>query len=153
MKKILASILIAIPLLALTVPFAMADDAATETGIGDAATQAKIKDASSFNVFDILSPDEESEKKTLDAVLQDAADKGTSPAGAIILKAINILMLLIGTFAFVLIIIGGFMFVTSNGDEPSIDRAKALLTQSVIGLVIAFFSYLIVYFIQSFFYP
>jgi hypothetical protein len=150
MKKLIATFLILLPLLALTAPTVFADN--TETSTEDKAkAEAVIKDSSSFDVFDILTPEKEDESTSRDIITQAEAE-GTSPVGIIILKAINILMLTIGTFAFVLIIIGGFMFATSGGDEPKIDRAKAILTQSIMGLIIAFGSYMIVYFIQSFFY-
>lgn len=147
MKKIIASLLILLPLLTLAAPISFAETDTEE----ERNTEAMIKDASSFDVFDILTPESDDET-TAGEIVADAEEAGTSPIGLIILKAINIMMLTIGTFAFVLIIIGGFMFATSGGDEPQIDRAKAILTQAIVGLVMAFGSYMIVYFIQSFFY-
>lgn len=115
---------------------------------------AQIKDSSSFDVFDIFSPEEpeDGDEITESDILSEAEAAGTSPAGIIILRAINILSLLIGTFAFVMIIIGGFMFATAGGEESKVDRGKAILLQSIFGLIIAFLSYMIVTFIQSFFY-
>jgi hypothetical protein len=137
MKRLLASLLILLSLTIVSTPLAFAEE----------DNSANIKDSSSFDVFDIFSLED---GITEDDVLTDAGE--TSPAGALILKAINILTLLIGTFAFIMIIIGGFMFATAGGEENKVDRGKAIITQSIFGLIIAFFSYMIVVFIQSFFY-
>lgn len=168
MKRILAILLLTLPLFATSAPFAMADDttaattadATSDSSSSDSSsssselntTEEAIKDTSSFDVFDIFSIDEAHEGTTAADLEAEAAAKGTSPIGVLILRAINILMLLIGTFAFVMIIIGGVMFATAGGEESSIDRGKAILTQAIFGLVIAFMSYMIVAFIQSFFY-
>ncbi|MEK9159411.1 MAG: hypothetical protein AAB383_01640 [Patescibacteria group bacterium] len=85
-------------------------------------------------------------------IQDDAKENNTSVAAALILRVINVLTLLIATFTFITIMIGGFMMVTAAGDESKIDRAKSILTQSVIGMVLAFFSYFIAALIQSFFY-
>ena len=115
----------------------------------------KIKDAGAFSVREILSVDSDittnkgGESLTAD-LIEKAAQENTSPVGALLLRAINLLTLIIGTFAVIMIIIGGFMFASSNGDESKIDRGKALITQALSGLVIAFLSYYIVVFIGSF---
>lgn len=167
MKRLLASLLLILSLFTASVPFAMAADDDDDTSdvqyqegtggdniqVDDAKVRENaVKDSSSFNVFDILSIDADHESTTAADLQAEADAKGTSPIGLIILKAINIMMLLIGTFAFIMIIIGGVIFATAGGEESSIDRGKAILSQSIIGLVVAFMSYMIVAFIQSFFY-
>lgn len=112
-------------------------------------------DTEGFNVFEILTVEEEetgqSEKLT-EELVAEAEEAGTSAVGALILRAINILSLLVGTFAFVMILISGFMLATSGGDESQIDRGKAILRQAVFGVVVAFLAYFIVVFVQSFFF-
>ena len=152
MKRLLALVLLALSL--------------TFTGAGLAFADEKSS-TSSFNVFEILSVDpgaEDAEGETtsnsenLTQQLRDEAEERTangvetSPAAALILRAINILILLVGTFAFVMIVIGGFMVITAGGVESNIDKGKSIITQAVAGLVIAFMSYLIVSFVLSFFY-
>jgi len=119
------------------------------------------KDFSGFSVTDIFIEDEgEDLESTKDdeSIIKDlieeadANDNVSSPVMAFILKLINILSLLVGTFAFVMILIGGFIFATSGGDEGQVDKGKAILTQAIVGLVLAFLSYTIVLFVQSFFY-
>lgn len=135
MKKILATLLLALSLTLNPAQLAWADS------------------SDSFNVFEILEVDTgEDTTEFSENIREEAGKKSTSPAGAIILRAINILSLLVGTFAFILILIGGFMMITAGGDESKVDRAKNLLTQAVTGTFLAFMAYFIVVFIQSFFY-
>lgn len=109
-----------------------------------------------FDVLNILDVDEDegaSGSTDLNENITDEADKkNTSVAGAVILRAINLLTLLVGTFSFVMILVGGIMFVTAGGEENRIDKAKAILNQAVVGTILAFLAYFMVVFVQSFFY-
>lgn len=113
---------------------------------------------SGFDVSEILdfdTDDAESGGNSTDIfenIVKDADDNNTSIVGAIILRAINLLSLLVGTFTFVTILIGGLMMITANGDENKIDRSKGILVQSILGAVLAFAAYFITAFVQSFFY-
>lgn len=112
---------------------------------------------SHFTVEEILDLDTEdnganAETTFYETIKDDADEKQISVPAAIILRVINILTLLIGTFAFVTIMIGGFIMISSGGDTGKIDRGKAILTQSILGMVIAFLAYFITAFVQSFFY-
>jgi hypothetical protein len=151
MKKLIASALLLLSIFSVSILFSATASANAPAFAETELLLADAKEYSSFDVFDIFSIDEDHETNA-EAVEQEATGKQTSPIGVIILRAINILTLLIGTFAFVMIVIGGFMFSTSGGEQTRVDRAKAILTQSVAGLAIAFMSYLIVTFVQSFFY-
>lgn len=105
-----------------------------------------------LNVTDTTSDNEEVTTELGENLQEEADEKGTSVAGALILRAINILSLLIGTFAFVVILYSGLMMVTAGGDESKIDNAKSMLIQAIFGIVLAFLAYFIVAFVQSFFY-
>lgn len=113
---------------------------------------------SSFDVSEILdfdSDDAEAGGNSTDLfenIIEDAEENNTSIVGAIILRAINLLSLLVGTFTFVTILISGFLLITADGDENKIDRAKGIILQSILGAVLAFLAYFITVFIQSFFY-
>lgn len=147
MFKLFASILITFSLIT---PTAFAADAS--------GCEGDQKDSSCFKVLDILNTKSSDSDTGYEATSNNLVIAGEAEGGpgsgiaALILRAINILTLLIGTFAIVMIIIGGMFLVISQGDQNKIDRGKAIITQSLFGLVVAFFSYLIVVFIQSFFY-
>lgn len=71
---------------------------------------------------------------------------------AVIVRFINQLSLVIGSFALLTIIVGGISLLTSAGREQALSRGKDMIKFSVIGLVIAFGAYFITAFVQSIFY-
>jgi hypothetical protein len=60
--------------------------------------------------------------------------------------------LVIGSLAFLAIVIGGMMFLTSGGKEQQITKGKEIIKFAIIGLVIAFSAYFITSSVQSIFY-
>lgn len=50
---------------------------------------------------------------------------------------------LAGTVALAMIIFAGFKFLTSGGEAKSVDSAKKTLTFAIVGLLLIFFSFLI----------
>lgn len=59
-----------------------------------------------------------------------------SGSNGIILKAANIISYLAGIAAVILIIVGGLMYVLSNGDSSKISDAKTTIIYALVGLVI-----------------
>jgi hypothetical protein len=114
-------------------------------------------DYGSFDVSEILDIDE-SDNNTgqstdiYENIKNDADEKQTSVVSAVILRAINVLTLLIGTFTFVTLLISGYLMITAGGDTGKIDKAKGMISPAILGMILAFFSYFIAAFIQSFFY-
>jgi hypothetical protein len=51
-------------------------------------------------------------------------------------SVINVIMGFLGIIAVVIILLGGFKWMTAGGDESKIEEAKKLMTAGVIGLVI-----------------
>ena len=60
-------------------------------------------------------------------------------------------LFLVGVLAVVFIIIGGIQYITSTGDPDRVAKAKKLLTNAVIGLIIAIFASTLVGYIAGFF--
>lgn len=54
---------------------------------------------------------------------------------------------LLGIIFLVLIIYGGFLWMTSGGNEAKVLKAKKVLTQATIGLIIIVSAYSITYFV------
>lgn len=73
------------------------------------------------------------------------------PIIAFILTILDFATQIIGSLAVLIMIIGGFMFMTAQGDQTKVDKAKDVIKFAIIGLVITFLSYIIVIFIQSIF--
>lgn len=77
-----------------------------------------------------------------------AADKPADLAetvGSIIQTVLTFL----GVIFLVLIIYGGFMWMTAHGSEDKVSKAKNLITEAIIGLVIVLGAYLITYYVVS----
>ena len=74
-------------------------------------------------------------------------DQELFEAGGVFTTIINTIIYVIGAAAVVMIIIGGFRYVVSNGDSGSITTAKNTILYAVVGLVVAIMSYAIVNFV------
>jgi Type IV secretion system pilin len=140
LKKILATALLAFGLIFLPI---------------HQTVQADVGD-DDFDVFEILKVDEDSGvgSSTFAENIKEYADKYTDGniVIALMMRVINILLLLIGTFAFLVFFYAGFILVTSNGDEGKIEKGKGMIMPAILGLVFAFLAYYIASFVQSFFY-
>lgn len=60
---------------------------------------------------------------------------------------INILSIIVGVAAVIMIIIGGFRYVTSGGDSASVNGAKNTILYAIIGLVVVALAQFIVRFV------
>ncbi len=67
----------------------------------------------------------------------------------VVAAAVNILSWVVGVAAVVMIIIGGFKYITAGGDSNSISSAKSTITYAVIGLVIAALAQVMVQFVLN----
>lgn len=70
---------------------------------------------------------------------------GDNTFGGIMMFAItSILLPLVGIISMLFIIIGGFQYITSRGDEELATSGRRTLTNAIIGLVIVILSYVII---------
>lgn len=72
---------------------------------------------------------------------------GTSRINNIITDAINIFSIIVGIVAVIMIIVGGFKYITSGGDSGNITSAKNTIIYAVIGLVIVALAQFLVQFV------
>lgn len=83
---------------------------------------------------------------------QDAVNNIT-PAGtntdltAYVQSIINILIAVIGIVAVIMLIVGGFRYVFSQGNEKAVQGAKDTILYAIIGIVVAILSFAIVNFV------
>ncbi len=68
-------------------------------------------------------------------------------AKKVIVRVINTLLTFLGLISVVLILTGGFKWMTSMGNKDKIDEAKKLIKNSIIGLAVILFSYAITNFV------
>ena len=66
-----------------------------------------------------------------------------------ITTVVNMMLFLLGVIAVIAIIIGGFRYVTSNGDAAGTKAGKDTILYAVIGLIVAILAYAFVNFVVS----
>ena len=66
---------------------------------------------------------------------------------AVVASLINIAFMAAGLVATIYLIVGGFRYITSSGNQEAIEGAKATIVNAIIGLIIIFLSFLIVNYI------
>ncbi len=66
-----------------------------------------------------------------------------------IIKIINIALSVAGLIAVLFLIIGGFRYITSAGNEETAEQAKKIITNAIIGIVVIILSFVIVRVISS----
>ena len=78
-----------------------------------------------------------------------ASGTSTTPNSfsSVLTTVTNILLFLMGAVSVIMIIIGGFMYVTAAGDAGRIKTAKNTILYAVIGLIVAIFAWAIVSFV------
>lgn len=64
-----------------------------------------------------------------------------------IARLINVVMGFLGIVAVIIVLIGGFMWMTAGGDEEKTGKARKLLFSGVIGLIIIFSAFAIARFV------
>lgn len=89
----------------------------------------------------------------LDLATADCAKNDTSGAGTSITtfigKVLNILSVIVGAVAVVMIIVGGFRYTTSGGKEEGIKGAKNSILYALVGLIIVALAQVIVRFVLN----
>ncbi len=67
----------------------------------------------------------------------------------IIRNIINLFSLLVGVVSVIMIILGGFKYITSGGDSGNVGSAKNTIIYAIVGIVIVAFAQLIVRFVLT----
>lgn len=72
-----------------------------------------------------------------------------SSLGNIATKVVNLLSLIVGVIAVIMIIVGGFRYITSGGESGNVSGAKNTLIYAIVGLVIVALAQFIVHFVLN----
>ncbi len=78
----------------------------------------------------------------------NCGDKGAG-VSKVIKAAINILSLIVGVAAVIMIIVGGLKYITSGGDSSGVASAKSTVIYAIVGLIIVAMAQAIVYFVLN----
>lgn len=65
----------------------------------------------------------------------------------LITKIVNTLLFIVGAISVIMIIVGGLMYTTSNGDSSRVTMAKNTITYAVVGLVVSILAFAVVNFV------
>lgn len=85
--------------------------------------------------------------------LIDAGDNPSSVGGAtqgedslreMILRFVNFFLFFLGLVATAFVIMGGFLYVTSRGDDQAVEKAKKILIFAAIGILIVLVSFALI---------
>lgn len=69
------------------------------------------------------------------------------PLMQVIGSIIKVFLMLLGTIFVILLLFGGFKWMTAQGDSKKVEDAKNLISNSVVGIVIILAAYSIAYFV------
>ena len=75
--------------------------------------------------------------------------EGGESLASIASKVVNILSIVVGIVAVIMIIFGGFRYITSGGESGSVSGAKNTLIYAIVGLVIVALAQFIVHFVLA----
>lgn len=77
----------------------------------------------------------------------DNAKTGATDIDEVIKSVTNLLLFLVGAVSVIMLVLGGFKYVTSNGNADQIKSAKNTIMYAVIGLAVAIIAYAAVDFV------
>lgn len=89
--------------------------------------------------------------KLTDEQEQSYFGEGKNPIQEFIIRVINYALTVIGSIAVIILIIGGFMMMFSQGNQQKLDEAKDVVKYAVIGIIVTLLAYIIVISVQSIF--
>jgi hypothetical protein len=72
---------------------------------------------------------------------------GTKDIREGVMSIVNVLLGFLGILAIIIILWGGFRWLTSGGNEEKVGEAKKIITAGIIGLVIIFVAYALASFV------
>ena len=76
---------------------------------------------------------------------------GSTDIYQIIGAVVNSVLGLLGVLFIVLIVYGGIIWMTAEGDEAKVEKAQTIIRNAIIGLIIIVLAYAISYFVIDFF--
>lgn len=86
---------------------------------------------------------------SIDLGKENCDDNGAAATSVsrIIRQVINIISVIVGVAAVIMIIVGGLRYITSSGDSSSVSSAKNTILYAIVGLVVVALAQIIVKFV------
>jgi cytochrome bd-type quinol oxidase subunit 2 len=79
----------------------------------------------------------------------DQVTAGQNDAESVAGKVINIFLSILGVVFLILMILGGYHWMTAAGDEQKVTKAKSTITAAIIGLIIVVAAYAITFYVMK----
>lgn len=114
---------------------------------------ANLNNAFRVDTGDIYSNQDRLDSAAYNARFNIAGNAGALTPEQIISTAITALLSLLGVIFVGLTVYGGFTWMMAGGDEQKVTKAKDVIKESLIGLVIVLGAYALSYFVISFLIP
>lgn len=76
-------------------------------------------------------------------------EESQSNFNSLMTRIINIFSIVVGAISVIMVIIGGFRYIISNGDSNGVSGAKNTILYALVGLVVVLFAQIIVRFVLS----
>ena len=111
--------------------------------------------AASALTLGVVSPAHADLKSDIQTKFNSTAGKvyGSTPTQTdlptVIGSVINVLLGLLGVILVVLIIYAGFLWMTAQGNEDKVKKAKSIISNAVIGMVLIFAAYALTQFVLT----
>lgn len=81
--------------------------------------------------------------------LKDAAGCNTTKkADEVVNAVVNVVLSFVGIIAVCVMIYGGFLYMTSNGDSGKAQKAKNVILYGLVGMIVALLAYTIIIFVS-----
>lgn len=72
---------------------------------------------------------------------------GTTDLKGTVINVINWVLGLLGIIAVIMILVGGFQWMTAAGNEEKVEKAKKIISAAIVGLIIILLAWAIVNFV------
>ena len=88
-------------------------------------------------------------KSPLNTVANQAGVKDVDSVGTVSGRIINTALTLVGLIFLLLMVYGGYLWMTARGDEGQVEKAQSIIRNAIIGIVLVIAAYAITYFITN----
>lgn len=106
--------------------------------------------AKSANLKDAFKTNDGSNADNLDSAAKGMGfNTGQTGIDSLVGSIIQIALSFLGVVFIVLIVYGGYLYMTAHGNDQQVEKAKSLIRAAIIGLIIIVASYAISYFVIS----
>jgi len=85
----------------------------------------------------------------MNQIAQGGAPAALSELDSVFERIISVAIGLAGIALFIMLVVGGFKFLTAGGDPKKLDSARSTITMAIGGLILLLISYFILIFIGN----